>query len=277
MDACSIVAVREFYARLMVAKSGSQDERLIAAFSATPREQFLSDGPWKVATPSGYVDTLTSDPRVLYQDIVVGIALNRSINNGEPSLHARCLSALAVKEGECAIHIGAGSGYYSAILGCLTGESGRVYAYETEPDLADAASRNLAGRPNVVVRKGSGVTDQLPRCDVIYASAGATHPSKCWLAALKINGRLLFPLTDNAGAGFMLLLERKTVDYFRARFLLPAWFVPCHGARDANLASSLREAFNRGDERSVQSLRLTGTPDSSCWFSAPGWWLSKSS
>ena len=43
------------------------------------------------------------------------------INNGQPVLHAVGLSALNPQPGEMAVHIGAGTGYYTAILARLVG------------------------------------------------------------------------------------------------------------------------------------------------------------
>jgi protein-L-isoaspartate(D-aspartate) O-methyltransferase len=84
------------------------------------------------------------DPAFLYQDVVVALEEERGINNGQPALHALCLAALSVKEGESVVHIGAGAGYYTAVLAELTGVTGKVFAYESAQSLAQSATRNLA-------------------------------------------------------------------------------------------------------------------------------------
>jgi protein-L-isoaspartate(D-aspartate) O-methyltransferase len=58
------------------------------------------------------------------------------INNGQPTLHALCLMTLSVKEGETAVHVGAGTGYYTAVLARLAGPAGAVFGYEIEERLA---------------------------------------------------------------------------------------------------------------------------------------------
>ena len=53
--------------------------------------------------------------------MLVAIDAERGINNGQPSLHAQSIAALELKEGETVVQIGAGAGYYTAILAELVG------------------------------------------------------------------------------------------------------------------------------------------------------------
>ena len=144
---------RTLFANLTVARVGitDPDSRLRAAFASTPRERFVGPGPWRIFTPSGYVETVSDDPTMLYQDVVVALTNDSPINNGQPTLHAACLDALKITDGETIVHVGAGTGYYTALLARLTGENGTVFAYEIEPDLAQRALINLADLPNVTV------------------------------------------------------------------------------------------------------------------------------
>ena len=153
--------LRSFFARYVAARGGADDPRIEAAFAAVPREPFAGPAPWSVlpvgrwcVPPSGpsYIRTPDDDPAFLYQDALVALDPARGINIGEPSLHARCLDALAVREGEAVLHVGAGSGYYTAILAHLVGPAGRVHAFEIDPDLAGRAGRNLADLPWVELR-----------------------------------------------------------------------------------------------------------------------------
>ncbi len=278
-------AHRIFFANLITASAGvpKGDGRLVAAFAETPREKFAGPGPWKIFTAAGYIETPTDDPAFLYQDVVVAIAPERKINNGQPVLHALCLAALKVKEGESVVHIGTGTGYYTAVLARLAGATGAVTAYEIEKDLALEAASNLASWSNVKVAQGSGAEGPLPECDAFYVNAGATAPLSIWLDALRPNGRLLFPLTPSdgpggmPGAGGILLITRSEGDRYEARFLCPAMFIPCIGARDEETAAKLSVAFKRGDFRNVKSLRRGTEPDETCWCAGNGWWLSSAS
>jgi len=271
---------REFFADLITANARiGAGNNLKAALKSTPRERFVGPGPWKVFTPLGYITTPSDDAAFLYQDITVALSCDRQINNGQPILHVFCLSALNPKEGEAAVHLGAGTGYYTAILAKLVGPSGTISAYEIEQDLAHRATINLAEMTNVSVYERSGAVGPLPSCDILYVNAGATAPLELWLDALRPGGRLLFPLTpaDIGGRpapGGMLLVTRLSGDIFSARFVCPAAFMPCIGARDDETATKLSAAFARGDFMNVRSLRRNAQVDETCWCAGKGWWLS---
>jgi protein-L-isoaspartate(D-aspartate) O-methyltransferase len=268
-------AHREFFAKLVTANVGlPPGSELEAAFASTPREQFVGPPPWKVFTRSGYVETLTDDPAVLYQDVVVSLGSGGPLNNGQPTLHALCLAALAPKKGERVVHVGAGTGYYTTLLAKLVGESGVVDAYEIEPTLAQRAIDNLAAFPNVTVHARSGAEGTLPACDVLYVNAGATEPLAIWLDALRPMGRLLFPMTPDVGVGAMLLVTKQEDGSFTARFLLQAQSISCTGARNEVTERKLAEAFRDNSWSKVKSLHRNDEPDDSCWCSGPGWWLS---
>jgi protein-L-isoaspartate(D-aspartate) O-methyltransferase len=270
-----IESARSYYAALVAGKGGVGGSRVADAFGTTPRERFVGAGPWTVFTlDGGYIETPSDDPAWLYQDVLVALSPGQGINNGAPSLHARCLGALMPRMGETVLHIGAGTGYYTSILADLVGQSGTVIAYEIDPALAAKARANLASMPNVAVRGVSGTSGSLPACDAIYVNAGATHPVDCWLDALRSGGRLLFPLTPDVGMGGMLLVTRREDQGFAARLVCPAAFIPCQGARDPEMSRRLGEAFRRQSLWTVRSLRRGTAPEASCWVAGNGWWLS---
>ncbi|MHB8302752.1 MAG: protein-L-isoaspartate O-methyltransferase family protein [Acidobacteriaceae bacterium] len=272
----NIQAQRVFFANRIAAKAGiPPGSELEAAFASTPRENFLGPPPWKIFTRSGYVETSSDDPVFLYQDVVVSLGFDAHLNNGQPTLHAICLAALAPKKGERVVHVGAGTGYYTTLLAKLVGETGAVVAYEIEPELAQRARNNLTEFPQVTVHARSGAEGPLPLCDVLYVNAGASAPLPVWLDALQLQGRLLFPLESAMEPGAMLLITRQAKEVFSARFLVQAQFVPCIGAQDEKLTHRLAQAFRNGNWSKVKSLHRNDAPDESCWCSGPGWWLSK--
>jgi protein-L-isoaspartate(D-aspartate) O-methyltransferase len=144
-----------------------------------------------------------------------------------------------------------------------------------EQGLACRAATNLASWSQVAVRDRSGTESELPGCDIIYVSAGATRPLDTWLDALRPRGRLLFPLTPSRGLGGLLLITRTEGGAcFDARFVQPAAFISCEGARDPQEAEQLSDTFARGAMYEVKSLHRGTAPDSSAWFAGRGWWLS---
>lgn len=272
----SLAEHRRFYAEFIVKSAGASNARLIEAFATVAREDFVGPGPWQVFVGSGYIPTISADPRLLYQDILIGLAPDRGINNGQPSLHARCLAAAAPSLGESVVHLGAGTGYYSAILATLVGSTGTVIAIEREEDLAQCGGESLRGYPQVEVRAASATEIDVPSCDLIYVNAGATHPPDAWLDALRIGGRLIFPLTSHEGFGVMLLVTRMAEDRYVASAFARAAFIPCIGARDHLTSDSLTKALERQSLKEVRSLRRRTSPDNSVWCAGDGWWLSSS-
>jgi protein-L-isoaspartate(D-aspartate) O-methyltransferase len=277
---------RAFFARHVAALGGAQDPRIEAAFAAVPREPFAGPGPWsiRVAGPlrggprpgPRYLRTPDDDPAFLYQDVLIALDIERGIHLGVASLHAACLEALAVRSGETVLQVGAGSGYYTAILAELVGPGGRVCGYEIVPDLAERACANLAPWPWVSLVAGSGAGQKLPTADIVYVNAGITQPNWAWLDALAPGGRLLFPLQQLGGRGAMLLVEKpgQGGSAWPARFLFRSRFIACQARQDDQAGRALTAAFERGGWREVRSLRLAGPPDSSCWFDGGPWWLS---
>lgn len=270
----SLKVLRRFYAQYVTATGGVTDHRLVEAYSQVRREEFVGHGPWHIRVGDSYIVTETADPGVLYQDILVGLAPDRGINNGEPSFHAKCLAAADLKSGELVVHIGAGTGYYTAILAYLVGRTGHVHAYEIQPDIAARAYENLLSYKNVTVHSESAVTSALPFADVIYVNAGATHVPSVWLDSLANGGRLVLPLTPNERHGCMLLVTRKTEEAYAARVFSTAAFIPCLGARDEAQSRAVAAALDAGGTESIRSLRRGGKPDASAWCIGNDWWLS---
>ena len=281
--------VRRAYAKQVLAAGHVDDPRVEAAFAAVPREDFLGPGPWLMPRwRFGLVPTPTSDPTYLYVDSVVSIVAERNLNNGQPSAHALWITAAGPKEGDHLVHVGTGTGYYTAILALLVGGSGRVTGIEFDPSLAARAQSNLSSFPNVRVVQGDGALASFDPANVIYVCAGATRPVNVWLDGLAEGGRLVVPLTtDKAfprsgfpGAlekhGAMFRFERHTPD-FTASWISPAAFIPCESARDEHSEAALAQALaNGGWEKVTRLYRSEVVPQERCWLRAPGWCLAYS-
>ena len=269
-----IAVRRRVYAAEIARRAGVSDPRIEAAFAAVPREDFAGSPPWRIGSGGFFGLESSDDPERLYEDVLVAIDSARGINNGQPSLHALCIEALDLKEGETVVHVGAGACYYTAILAELVGPKGRVIAYEIEPDIAERAAANLARYPQVEVRARSGV-EGLPLADAIYVNAAASHPLRAWLDALKVGGRLVFPLQAAGSSGAMLKVTRgERGDAWPARFLMGVVFIACEGAQDPEMARRLDVAFRRGGSEQVRSLTVGGAARRTDWLRGEGWALS---
>lgn len=272
-----LAASRAFYAKMAAAGGGDLQGDLERAFEFVPREYFLGAGPWHaVSLPSGrYVQTPTDDPIHVYQILVFALQREKSINNGDPALHGQMLGALHPDPGNTVLHIGCGTGYYSAILAQLVTPSGKVIAYEIEPELARRAAINLKPWENVEVRAASGTEGALPRADAVYVNAGATRPAANWLDALNDGGRLVFPLSSSGANRFgtsLLVTRRKAA--FAAKTLGYSGFIDCVGATDPDEGASVSAALRSGELWNAQSLVRNAAPDASAVLVGKGWWLS---
>lgn len=282
-----LAIVRQAYAKQILFEAGITDARICAAFAHVRREDFLGPGPWQMLrAPGMYTPSPEADPVYLYTNKLVGISPGRGINNGQPSLHAMLLAAAGINEGEHVVHVGAGTGYYSALMSYLAGPEGRVTAIECDPELATRAREYLADFANVRVIHGNGAAILLDAANVIYVNAGVTHPADVWLDALADGGRLILPLTtgDNLSmkqTGFDPLRALRSGAYFRirrlasafeARWLSPVAIIPAEGAREKEAEAVLAAAFAQGGWQSVSRLvRGEPAPQDKCWLRGDGW------
>jgi protein-L-isoaspartate(D-aspartate) O-methyltransferase len=281
--------IRAAYAKQILAAAWVVDNsRLEAAFSATRREDFLGAGPWWIFRRfRDYVTTPDADPVYLYTDDLVGILPERHLNNGQPSLHAHLIHRASPAEGEHVVHIGTGTGYYTAILAHLVGPSGRVTGIEYDSELAARAKANFAAYANVEIVEGDGALVSFDEAHVIYVNAGCTRPAENWLDRLADGGRLILPMTSDQGfganapermarAGAVFRIERRDKDYL-AHWISPVAIFPCAGNRDEVSERALAEAFAKGGWQQVTRLyRDQEIPEERCWVHGPRWCLAYS-
>jgi protein-L-isoaspartate(D-aspartate) O-methyltransferase len=279
--------LRRAYAKQIVHAARASDPRLEKALAELRREDFLSAGPWQLMRfPGGYQITPNDDPTYLYQDVPVAIMPEKGLNNGQPSFLTSLISVGELRDGESAVHIGAGTGYYTAIMANLAGQNGRVVGIEFEPELASRARDNLVRFSGIEVIHGDGATTPFEPADVIFVNAGASHPAQTWLDALKFGGRMVLPLTVSytteqghsmtRGATFLI---RRDMNGYAARCISGVHIYPCTGMRDDASEKALVAAFEKGAFESGDLGRITrlyrtdDIPEKRCWLRAPGWSL----
>ncbi len=238
---------RAVFAEMVVARAGCPtSEPLRRAFARVPRHDFLGPGPWIVLEDG--TRTASADPALVYQD--VGIGLAPGIPNGLPSLHASLLHAAHPEPGERVMHVGAGTGYYTAILAELVGPSGHVIGYEIDEALAARAREQLSPWPWITIEARSGAVAPERPVDLVYVNAGVQQLPRAWLDGLSARGRMVVPLAARGGHGAVFLVERSGA----ARCVCRAQFVPCIGTEDERAAAALEEALRTGALDSFRSL-----------------------
>ena len=285
MNEPGLAARRRAYAAQMLEIAGVTDPRVEAALTTVAREDYMGKPPWLIIQEPIGTGTLTShDAADLYQDSLVPLDRSKGINNGSPSLHARLLHALAVRPGDRVLHVGAGTGYYTALLAELAGRDGRITAVEFDAALADAARKNLARYPQVTVVQGDGADWPGGEVDAIYVNVGIADPAPSWWERLAPGGRLVLPLVvpkpdaqpPISGTGATLRITR-TQEGFAVRRLTGCGFIFAAGRLGGDRAhqDALRAAFVRDGVDFVASLRPgPHPPPTRCWFWCPRWSLS---
>jgi protein-L-isoaspartate(D-aspartate) O-methyltransferase len=265
---------RHFFAEEIAAVVDLKTPELVDALANVPREAFLGPGPWLVQGEfTGARHTADADPSHVYHNYSIAIDPDRQLFNGSPGLVSSIIDTLNVRPGNTVLHVGAGLGYYTAMLAHIVGAKGRVVGVEVDPALASAARRNLESMPWADLRHGDGKGPFAERFDVILVHAGVTHPQASWLDSLVAGGRLLFPLTatmpamGRIGKGFMTLVSRAAPEDFTARVLMMTAIYSGVDLRDESLNGLLGQAMMRTPfPRFTRLRRDAHEPGASCWL-----------
>jgi protein-L-isoaspartate(D-aspartate) O-methyltransferase len=198
---------QEGLARL-VEREGLKDARIVEAFRAVRRADFV---------PSG-------SERDAYFDRPVGIPENQTTS--QPSLIARMLDAVEPKATERALEVGTGLGFQTALLSRLVAEVVSIERWESLARRAGAAL-DRAGVSNVTIVVGDGwqgAPEHAP-FDVIVVSAAASGVPPALVEQLAEGGRMVIPVRAARGDD-VLLFEKKDGELVRIRLVTPARFVP---------------------------------------------------
>ena len=127
---------RRFYAEEIQFAANLTSPALVAALTRVPREKFLGPGPWHVAIPDmvtgsvQYLATPDAEPRRVYHNVVFALDRSRDLTNGQPGTLAHYINALDLAPGNRVYHLGAGAGYYTAVIAEVVESSGVVVASE---------------------------------------------------------------------------------------------------------------------------------------------------
>jgi protein-L-isoaspartate(D-aspartate) O-methyltransferase len=274
-------ARRWFAEDLRISSPVVNNAEIVEAFAKVPREDYFGEGPWRLHSrlQVGALHTSASaDPRLIYHDVLVSIDEQRGLNSGQPSLWAFVFDQLNIAPGQTILQVGAGVGYFTAILAELATPKGRVIAYEIDHELARRAASNVVHYAQVDVVSGdpTQATD-LPNLDIVVAFAGMTHVPERWLSKLSDGGRMALPFTGEDQRGFMMHLERAA-DAFPVKSLTPCGFYHCGGARRTDEESALTAALSatRGKMPVLGQYYLGRSEDGdAAWLATDAYWISK--
>lgn len=275
------IARRWFAEDLRVSAPVLRSNSVVEAFAVVPREVFLGDGPWAVHSRLEVGAThfsATADPHEVYHDVLISIDDIRGLNSGLPSLWAMVFDQLDIEPGHTVLQVGAGVGYFSAILAELVGPKGQVIAFEIDADLAARAAANLAGYPQVTVMSADATAYDVMPFDIGVVFAGVTHVPQQWLSQMAEGGRIALPFTGADGWGAMMLITRQGQS-LPIRSLVPCGFYPCAGARRTVEERLLTKAFGQDDRKVATGAQYhLGTPEAemTAWLATDSYWISSS-
>ena len=198
--------------------AGIRDERVLAAFAAVPREQFVP----------------RAEHHRAYEDFALEIGEGQTIS--QPSVVARITELAAVTARDRVLEIGTGSGFQAAILAEL---ARFVFTVERLRRLAEQARGRLQalgyGNVSVQVMDGSlGWKAQAP-FDVIVVSAAAPSVPPILRDQLAEGGRLVAPVGDRDHQNLVRVV--RTGDGFEEHAFQGVRFVPLVGRQGFTEAS----------------------------------------
>jgi protein-L-isoaspartate(D-aspartate) O-methyltransferase len=191
-------------------RRGMPENAALDAMEMVPRELFVPE----------------MSRHLSYEDIALPIGDEQTIS--QPYIVALMTQALEIKEGDCALELGTGSGYQAAVLSLL---ARKVYSVERVASLAEKASALIAslGYSNVDVRlAGSvfGCPEEAP-FDAIIVTAASPRLPRVLLDQMAQGGRLVIPVGSQQKQGLVKVV--KAADGYTISNLGSCRFVPLLG------------------------------------------------
>lgn len=192
----NFIAARAAMIESQVRPNGITDRRIIDAMAAIPREYFVPEGCKAVA----YMDEdipLARGPAARY--LIEAMAFARLVQLAE------------IKPADKILHVGAATGYGTAVLARM---GAQVTAVESDAALADAARHNLRDAANVSIVEGalSEGAPSLAPFDVIIIEGRIGELPSSLMAQAAEGGRIAAVLGEsNMAKAYLWIIHGKTM------------------------------------------------------------------
>ncbi|MCX5607911.1 MULTISPECIES: methyltransferase domain-containing protein [unclassified Streptomyces] len=227
--------------RELTAAGVLEDQAWRAAFAAVPRHVFVPY--FWTGRGAGHERLWAQDPdpeqrarwlRGVYADTPLATRLRDGqlvSSSSQPSLMAKMLRALEVRDGDNVLEIGAGTGYNAALLCHRLGDD-LVTTVDLDEEITESARTHLAEvgyHPVVVTGDGARGCPSRAPFDRILVTCTLPMVPHAWTAQCRPGARILAPLSTG-----LIALTVRDADFAEGRFLhTPAYFVPLRGATAA--------------------------------------------
>jgi protein-L-isoaspartate(D-aspartate) O-methyltransferase len=203
---------REAMVERQIRRRGIAEQRILEAFLAVPREEFVSD----------------EHAHLAYGDHPLPIEAKQTIS--QPYIVALMIQAAEIGPGDTVLEVGCGSGYAAAVISRI---AARVIGIERQHELAEIARERLRrlGYDNVEIVEGDGTRgwrDEAPY-DSILAAASGSHVPRPLLEQLAPGGRIVMPVGDPGGVQELIKVTKQEDGILKQESLGGVRFVPLIG------------------------------------------------
>ena len=172
-------AEREAMVERQLKRRGITEQRILDAFLAVPRDEFVS----------------REHAHLAYGDHPLPIEAGQTIS--QPYIVALMIQAAEIGPGDTVLEVGAGSGYAAAVISRI---AAKVIGIERQHDLVGVSRDRLRrlGFSNAEIFEGDGTRGWPTEApyEAILAAASGSHVPPSLVAQLAPGGRLVMPIGD---------------------------------------------------------------------------------
>lgn len=198
--------------RQQLKQRGIRNPRVLSAFRAVPREEYVLER---------YRDHA-------YDDLEVPSGFKQTLDR--PFENAIMIEALEIGPSDTVLEVGTGSGYLASLLSRIAKQ---VYTIEIVPDIAHDARQRLRklGYTNIEVKTGDGFVgwpEHAPFDAIVMAASPNRIPTPI-AEQLKEGGSLVLPLGGAEKFQELMLFRKKDGKMVQEAKLSPTTFEPMKG------------------------------------------------